>query len=447
MSETELKNSYQVVMPRLGLTMRDGKILEWLKLDGDLIKKGEPLFSIENEKASLEIEAPAGGILKILVPVNVVVPILTPVGLLTGSDAKSSHHQGKTSEQSASTQSGTSLQQFHESKTGTSATNVRATPKARAAAKKAGIDLSGHSGSGIRSMVILADLAHLENPKVVRATPLARLKAAELGVEIQVVPGSGPRGMVRRADIEQAFAGKDLLADFSAPAQPLGELRSIIASRLGKSWIERPQVTLTTEADATLFLEARKQVNAELTGRQIKLSINALLIKLTAQALVDYPYMNVSLLEEGLIQHPQVNMGLAVDTEPGLMVPVIQNASQKSHTEIQLALEELVTRTLAGHNNAQDLSGSTFTITNLGAFEIDAFTPIINPPECAILGIGRIHSKPVAIGENLVVRSMVTLSLSFDHRLVDGAPAAKFLQRIKQYIEQPFLWTLWQSNC
>ncbi len=447
MNESDLMNSYQVVMPRLGLTMRDGKILEWLKQDGDLIKKGELLFSIENEKASLEIEAPAGGVLKILVPVNVVVPILTPVGLLTGSDAKSSHHQGKTNDQFASTQSSTSIHHFHESEKSLPGTNVRATPRARVAAKQAGIDLSGQSGSGIRSMVVLADLAHIKNTANVRSTPLARLKAAELGVKIQAVPGSGPRGMVRRADIEKAYAEKDLLADISAPAQPLGELRSIIASRLGKSWIERPQVTLTTEADATLFLEARKQMNTELAGWQIKLSINALLIKLTAQALVDYPYMNVSLLEEGLIQHPQINMGLAVDTEPGLMVPVIQNASQKSHTEIQLAIEELVARTLSGHNNAQDLSGSTFTITNLGAFEIDAFTPIINPPECAILGVGRIHRKPVAVDEKIVLRSIVALSLSFDHRLVDGAPAAKFLQRIKQYIEQPFLWTLWQGNC
>lgn len=276
-------------------------------------------------------------------------------------------------------------------------------------------------------------------------TPLARRKAAEEGINLEGIVGSGPRGIIRSNDLEAMVAHRKCCEDKKAP-RPLGNLRAIIASRLSQSWMERPQVTLTTEADATLFNVARKQLNMELAASQMKLSINTLLIKLVAQALVEHPYMNVSLLPDGLCQHSQVNIGLAVDTKPGLMVPVIHDAAKLSHTKIQSELNRVLERTLQGKASVDDLTGGTFTITNLGQYEIDAFTPIINPPECAILGFGRIHEKPIGLNGAIVLRSMVTLSLSFDHRLVDGAPAARFLQRIKQYIEEPFLWTLWQNG-
>ena len=250
--------------------------------------------------------------------------------------------------------------------------------------------------------------------------------------------------MIQREDVENH--GKvDHLVQESGSIKPLSNLRSIIASRLGTSWMERPQVTLTTEADASLFVEARTQMNNELGKKGIKLSYNTLLVKLSAMALIEHPYMNVSLLPEGLLYHQQVNIGLAVDTEQGLMVPVLHDASNLNHEELHESLQGLVERTLSGKNQNDDLIGGTFTITNLGTFEIDAFTPIINPPECAILGIGRINEKPVVIDGQVVVRKMMALSLSFDHRLVDGVPAARFLQRIKHYIEQPFLWSLWDK--
>ena len=231
----------------------------------------------------------------------------------------------------------------------------------------------------------------------------------------------------------------------SESIKPLSNLRLIIASRLGTSWNERPQVTLTTEADASLFVEARIQMNKELEKKGVKLSYNTLLLKLSAMALAEHPYMNVSLISEGLLQHHQVNVGLAVDTEQGLMVPVLHNAAVMSHEELHYDLQGLIERTLQGKSKSEDLIGGTFTITNLGTFEIDAFTPIINPPECAILGIGRIIEKPVVREGKVLVRQMMALSLSFDHRLVDGVPAARFLQRIKHYIEQPFLWSLWDK--
>jgi pyruvate dehydrogenase E2 component (dihydrolipoamide acetyltransferase) len=447
MNNPETTNAYQVVMPRLGLTMREGKIIEWYKKDGDFVTKGEPLFSIENEKASLDIESPASGLLQIQIPVDVSVPILSPVALLLGSGQASGHHaiadvtviKVEKNKLTENQDIETVITQNSDKST------VRATPKARVIARRDGVDLSNLTGSGVRGMVVSADVFQkIKTIVEVRATPLAKLKAADAGIDLHGKTGSGPRGMVRCEDLAR-FSNESLAANIPC-VKPLSELRTIISNRLGQSWLERPQVTLTTEADATLFMEARKQLNFELGKKNVKISLNALFIKIAAQAILEFPYINVSLIPEGLLQHQDINIGLAVDTERGLLVPVLRYANSKSFESIQIELDGLVDRTLSGKNLKDELSGGTFTITNLGTYEIDAFTPIINPPECAILGIGRIIQKPVAYEGQIVLRNMVNLSLSFDHRLVDGAPAAKFLQRIKQYLEQPFLWSLWKNN-
>jgi pyruvate dehydrogenase E2 component (dihydrolipoamide acetyltransferase) len=253
------------------------------------------------------------------------------------------------------------------------------------------------------------------------------------------VTGTGPGGRIMRQDVErvgaaaadQATAGPEPHAEI----QPLTGLRAVIADRLSASWRERPHVTVTTEADASNLVSARQQAIAEL---QQKVSYDAFLVALVARALVEHPNVNVRLTEAGIEQLPQANVGVAVDTERGLLVPVVRDAAHKSLAAIQQSLGELVDRALSGSSLPDDLAGGSFTITNLGMFEIDGFTPIINPPESAILGVGRILAKPVAEGREVVVREMVTLSLSFDHRLIDGAPAARFLQRVKQLIERPF---------
>jgi pyruvate dehydrogenase E2 component (dihydrolipoamide acetyltransferase) len=195
------------------------------------------------------------------------------------------------------------------------------------------------------------------------------------------------------------------------------------------------------------LVSARQQAITELND---KVSYDAFLVKLVAQALLEHPNVNVrfapsrgsGLDEAGIEQLDQINVGVAIDTERGLLVPVVQDVPSKSLVQIQQELRLLVERAIAGRSLPDDLSGGTFTITNLGMYEIDAFTPIINPPESAILGVGRIVAKPVAIGGQVVVRDIVTLSLSFDHRLIDGAPAARFLQRVKQLVERPFVLAL-----
>jgi pyruvate dehydrogenase E2 component (dihydrolipoamide acetyltransferase) len=242
-----------------------------------------------------------------------------------------------------------------------------------------------------------------------------------------------------RQDVEAAGSSGDVATEpgplAEGPAQPLSGLRAVIAERLSASWRERPHVTLTTEADATNLVSARQQLTEEL-GR--KVAYDALLVALVARALREQPGINARLTERGIEQVAEINIGVAVDTERGLLVPVVHDVAGRDLLQIQQALAELVERALAGRSLPDDLSGGTFTITNLGMFEVDAFTPIINPPESAILGVGRIIAKPVAVDRQVVVRDRMTLSLSFDHRLIDGAPAARFLQRVKQLVERPF---------
>lgn len=447
MSDQEFTSSYQVVMPRLGLTMVEGKIIEWYKKDGEWVEKGEPLFSIENEKATLDIESPATGKLEIQVQPDIVVPILSPVGVIFTKEKASSHHAApKESIVATATVEATKVEDKVEHiQTSVRDQQVRVSPKARKSARQAGIDLGAVKGTGIRGMIVTADLPSVvREEQVIKATPVARKFAQESGVDLASVHGSGPRGMVRKEDVEKCLQSIPAIPEPSAPV-PLSGMRKVIAERLGKSWNERPQANLTTEADASLFVKAREQINGELKKKEIKISYNTLLIKIVAQALSEFPDLNVSLLPEGLIQHSHINIGLAVDTPKGLMVPVVKDANYKNFECIQSDLDSVIKKTLDGSASWDELTGGTFSITNLGAFEIDAFSPIINPPECAILGIGRIHPKPVVVDGQIVVREMMALSISFDHRLVDGAPAARFLQRVKQFIEQPFLWSLWDK--
>jgi pyruvate dehydrogenase E2 component (dihydrolipoamide acetyltransferase) len=426
---SEKDSVYQVVMPRLGLTMTEGKIIEWVKADGDWAQKGETLFIIENEKSTVEIEAPADGYLKILIAVDVTVPILSPVGTLSGGTV-SGHHAISGGEQSAESapvaDSAAPKLNLPEAESG-----VRASPKARALARKLNIPLEGISGTGIRDMVVAEDVQRAAK-STVKASPVAQRVAEEAGVDLASVAGSGSGGRIMRGDVERALHKQQ-----SAPL-PLSGLRGIIAERLSQSWRERPQVTLTTDADATNLVAARQQLNAELASTGEKISYNALLIKLVAQALHEQPNINVQLTASGLQTMSEINIGLAVDTERGLLVPVVRDPLQKSLRQINADMLALAERAVKGRSHPDDLSGGTFSVTNLGAYEIDAFTPLVNPPECAILGVGRIVSKPVGLNGQIVLRDMLALSLSFDHRLVDGAPAAKFLQRVKQLIERPF---------
>ncbi|MEW5958489.1 MAG: 2-oxo acid dehydrogenase subunit E2, partial [Chloroflexota bacterium] len=319
-----------------------------------------------------------------------------------------------------------------------------ATPAAKRAARELGVDLAAVAGRGPAGRIQRVDVEAAaqagrgQPAAAIRSgTPVAKRAAADLGIDWTGLSGSGPGGRVVKADVLAAAQISPAAATASAvEVEPLTGVRSLIARRMAESAFTAPHVTLFTEVDATSLVEARGQLNTELAGT-VKISYNALLIAIAARALREQPQLNVSLVGEAIHRYREVNIALAVDTGRGLLAPVIRQADRLDLLAIQQTGDSLIQRALSGQSLPDDLSGGTFTITNLGMFEIDGFTPIINQPQAAILGVGRIAPKPVVVDNQVVVRQMMTLSLSFDHRLVDGGPAARFLQRLKQLIERP----------
>jgi pyruvate dehydrogenase E2 component (dihydrolipoamide acetyltransferase) len=432
----EIKST-KVVMPKLGLIMTEANLLEWHKSDGEYVNKGEPLFSFESDKSAIEIESPASGYVHILVKVGDTVPVNTPVALLYAESGKVANTQ----EAPAVVNAGTPLR----TRTLQPATNrgvqgLRATPKARVEARQRGFDLASLVGTGPRGMIVTADLDAVPVSPPVKATPVAERMAADCGIDLTDLTGTGPGGRITRQDVSLAIAAltagtpKTTASSPGKTPLPLDGLRGLIAERLSASWVERPQVTLHSEVDATELVDLR---NRKLTPGRRKISFNAFFVAATARALAEFPAINSQLTDKGLVHFDAINIGLAIDIERGLVVPVLKNIGKLSLLDIEAGLSDLVARTIAGKTLPEDFTGGTFTVTNLGGFGVDSFTPIINPPEAAILGIGRIKAKPVAIQGLIGVREMGTLSLSFDHRLVDGAPAARFLQRICFLVENP----------
>jgi pyruvate dehydrogenase E2 component (dihydrolipoamide acetyltransferase) len=281
-------------------------------------------------------------------------------------------------------------------------------------------------------------------------SPVARRVAAELDVDVAALAARTPGKRLRRADIEdeaeraRSERGQLPAAESPAPAGailPITAVRRTIATRMAASAHTAAAVTLTTEADATELVRLRKELQAD--GTEPVPTYNDLFARLVAPALLEHPQVNARFEGDTIVQAATANIGLAVDTERGLLVPVLRDVQAKSLRQLAREAAALVEKARSGRITPDELHGGTFTVTNLGMYEIDAFTPIINLPECAILGVGRIVPKQVVVdaaAERVAIRQMVFLSLTFDHRLVDGASAARFLQRVKQYVEKPNLW-------
>ena len=434
----------EVILPKLGQTMEEGTIVEWLKQEGEPVQRGEVLFMVETDKATLEVEATARGFLrKILVPTGQTVSVLTVVALVTKTpDEDISAYKPRFEVPGFRFQVAEAAQPTtFKPETVKPETRIFASPRARRLAREKGVDLALVTGTGPNGRIVERDvLAYLDSQP--KATPTAVKTAATLGVDLAAVSGTGVSGRVMKADVTAA-AQPVLPAEKSAvESVPLTGLRRIIAERMATSAHTAARVTLVTEADATAFVEAREQLEADVADEWgFAPGYNDLLGLIVARALREFPYMNARLSADGqaIERLSAINLGMAVDTERGLLVPVIRNADQKGLRAFGAELRALVERARGGKSLPDDLAGGTFTITNLGMHEVDAFTPIINPPEAAILGVGRIQPKPVVRDGEIVVRQMWTLSLAFDHRVVDGAPAARFLQRIKQLIEDPYL--------
>ncbi len=433
----------QIVMPKLGLTMTEGTLVRWLKAAGETVQQGDILFEFESDKSLLEYEAPAGGVVtEILISAGETVPCGAPVAVLTTAADRPLEIEppsAAVSQPVAAPAQPTSQPFFQPTDH-----PILATPAAKRLARESGIDLATLSGRGPQGRIQLADVeqaiaaAAPIAPKT--GTPLAKRLAGELGLDWTRLQGSGPGGRVVREDVLQAAQSEpppEVAPAVPVEVQPLAGVRGVIARRMSQSAFTAPHVTLFTEVDATNLVWARRQLNAELGG-VIKISYNALLLAIVARALVEHPALNGCLVGEEIHRYREIHLALAVDTERGLLAPVVRQVDKLNLIEIQHTLDGLVERALAGQSSPDELSGGTFTLTNLGMYEVDGFTPIINQPQAAILGCGRIQAKPAAIEDKVAVRQMMTLSLSFDHRLVDGGPAARFLQRVKQLVERPF---------
>jgi pyruvate dehydrogenase E2 component (dihydrolipoamide acetyltransferase) len=435
----------EVIMPKLGLTMEEGTIVRWLKEEGDPVEKDEILFEVQTDKVVMEVESPASGILgKILVGEDETVPVVTVVAYVVAPGEEMPEVLPV-----ADVITATPMKEVPSGREEI-ATQARATPAARRLARDRGIGLASVAGSGKDGMIVKEDvLATLEvlekaEPEVsvastkVKASPAARRVAREQGVALREVRGSGVGGRVVEQDVLDFVAARQSLA-LEGEFFPLDPVRKLMAERMVQSFSTAPHFYLGVEVTAAALVELRERlvpVCEEKAG--VRLTFTDMLVRLLAAALGDHPLANAT-WEEGQIRlYRQISIGLATAVDEGLVVPVIKRADQLRLTEIALARRGLAEKAAAGKLTLDEVTGGTFTLTNLGMLGVDVFQAIINPPQSAILATGRIAERPVVEEGNVVARPTIYLTLSVDHRVLDGATAARFLQDVQTLIEDPY---------
>jgi len=408
-------------MPQLGLTMETGTILQWLKAVGDTVEKGQPVVLIQTDKVEYEVESPAAGtLLKVAAQEGAELPVGSLMAVLgdPGEDISGL---------------------------------LRAAPAVASGAgsREPGAE-SRDGGAASREPRVASGPVRAPGERV-KISPVAKKLAQEHGIDVATLIGTGPEGRIVREDVERAIAGKshEPRATSHEPSGesreaktpesiPLSGIRKVIFDRMGQSWREAARVTLFADADMTEMVRLREAKGAEWERRfGIKVSYSDLIHLAVARALREEPRINCRLDGQAVRVRKEVNLSFAVDLGEGLVVVVIKDADRKSLGDLAKAARDLAERARAGKLSPDDMVDGTFTVTNLGGFGVEAFTPIINQPQAGILGIGKIMEKPVVLGGGIHIRSMLTLSLVFDHRLLDGAPAAKFLAKVKALLEEP----------
>jgi pyruvate dehydrogenase E2 component (dihydrolipoamide acetyltransferase) len=438
----------EMIMPKVDMDQETGTVVEWRKQNGEQVSEGEIILVIETDKVAIDVESPGTGTLDgISAQTGDTVPIGTVIAYILG--------EGESLPEGAA-QTATPADP-PPSEVAKPATEVPVTPVAQNMAAAHGVNLASVAGSGKDGKITKADVeATIANvveseaapPAVdgkVYASPAARRIAREQGVDLSQVPGTGPKGRIQGFDVE-AFKP----VGFTAPAGsmepeviPLIGMRKTIAERMTYSYQSIPHIKFTERVDMTNFIAARKALNthAEKLG-QPKVSATALLVKLVASALQSHPWMNSSLTEEAILLHKEINVGVAVALESGLIVPVVRNADLKSVSQLAAEINDLAGRAREGQLVSSEVKGGTFTISNLGPFGVEKFEAIINPPEAAILAVANIHPEVVPLPDGQIVsRPMMNITLSADHRIVDGAVAARFITDLKERFEQPILTT------
>lgn len=430
--------AHEILMPKLGLTMTEGTVEEWKFREGDYVKKGDVLFSVSTDKLTNDVEAEAEGVLlKILLPAGETAPCKEVIGYL-GQAGESVPSGAKSDERSAEPQSETvpAARPAHQRKSGEP---IIASPAAKKLAKEKGVELSLVEGTGPKGRITLEDVekfltAEAEKP-VVKTSPLAAKLAAELGVDTAAL---GVQGRVMKADVLAAAGSADTKETPDSNEMPpvrVNSLRRSIAANMLSSWHTSPRVVYTMPVDCT----AMKALRTRLKECGTAVSYNHIIMKVASKALTEFPNVNARFADDLLIRYRHVNMGLAVAKGDGLIVPNVKRCEEKSLSEIARSTEALVEAVRSGSITMEDITGGTFTITNLGNFGLTYFSPIINQPELAILGVCAMVDSPVVRDGEVVIRPMMNLCLSADHRVIDGVVGAAFLKRICELLENPCL--------
>ena len=434
-----------ITMPKWGLTMKKGKVAKWFKREGDSVQKGEALFEVETEKITNKVEAPASGILfQIVVPEGTTVPVGTILAVMAEPGEQPERIEGmqvgEVEEKAAPSVAGPTPVGPQKPK---EKMFVLATPAARRLAKELDMDLSLVPGTGPQGRVTEADVTkyHEEGPPPPRITPLAEEMARQAGLDISTIIGTGEDGKITKEDVERAL---EALAR-EEKAKPVGSIpftgmRLSVAENMHASLQNTAQLTIFTELDVTGMVSFLNQAREEYEKDEaVRVSHNDVIILTTSRVLKRFPVVNSTLVGDEILFHHAVNMGIAVALPDGLIVPVLRDADKKGLLEIAKEARELARKARGGDLTVDEVTGGTFTITNLSMFEVDGFTPILRSPETGILGVGRVKEKPAVYNGEITIRPMMFLSLTFDHRVVDGAPAAEFLETVARYLQQPTL--------
>jgi pyruvate dehydrogenase E2 component (dihydrolipoamide acetyltransferase) len=424
----------EIIMPKMGDAMSEGKVVRWYKKAGDAVKKGEPVLEIETDKVNLDLEAEADGTLgELQAKEGDVVPVGGVLATIGGAGSPAPKKEAK-----------------EEPKNETKAEEPQ---QRRVTDKKDSVKhTTGEYGEAIEMKAPRTDrtaapssgnvVAMPQSGERRRSSPLARKMAADLGVDLQSVQGSGPRGRIVAADIKKGSAAPAAKRQPVAPAAPsletkqiaLTAMRRTIAKRLAESTGPIPHFYLTVDYDVMNLVSMRQQL-IDIEGS--KVSLNDFIVRAAALALRHHPNVNASWGDEAITQHGEVHIGIAVATPEGLITPVIRNADQKAVSDIAQEVRALADKAKNRKLKPEEYQGSTFTISNLGAWGIEEFTAIINPPNSAILAIGAAEPRAVVVDRQVTVRDRMKITMSCDHRVIDGASGAEFLKTLRQYVEQP----------
>jgi pyruvate dehydrogenase E2 component (dihydrolipoamide acetyltransferase) len=422
-----------VIMPALGVAQQTGKLLRWFKAEGQTITKGEPLMEIETDKATVEIEAPASGTLAgVIAAPGDEMPVGERIALILAPGEEAFEHRHA---QLASGTSSSSLATTERNQAARRAPQTNTTSEARPTTEK---EQKVESYSAIqtpRQSAVAAAQTRYFAARVL-ASPKARRIAREQGVDLAMVRGSGPEGSVLAEDVVRAARGG--LAAASGGAQqliPLTPMRRVIGQRMTQSKQSAPHFYLSMDIDMSAITKVREDWSQPDSKRRP--SINDFVLFACARALRDFPSINASYTDGGIRLHAEINIGMAVALDDGLVVPVIRNADRLGLTALSQQTRELTDRAQSKKLLPPDYENGTFTVSNLGMLGVDSFIAIINPPQCAILAAGRVARRVIADDVGIMIRPMMSATLSADHRIVDGAVAARFLQTVKHALENP----------